>query len=94
MSQKHTASAWLIIGVATLLGAFSTFQAYQFVRLFSEHTQPLFSLAVMNFSFWYGWALLAPIVLWSRGAFRSSAAYGSARCPSTCSRCSCSSSST
>jgi two-component system, LytTR family, sensor kinase len=64
MSQKHTASARLIIGVATLLGAFSTFQAYQFVRLFSEHKQPLFSLAVMNFSFWYGWALLAPVVLW------------------------------
>src|SRR5262245_41953288 len=64
MSQKHTASARLIIGVATLLGAFSTFQAYNFVRLFSEHPQPLFGLAVMNFSFWYGWALLAPIVLW------------------------------
>ena len=64
MSQKHTASARLIVGVATLLGAFSTFQAYNFVRLFSEHKQPLFSLAVMNFSFWYGWALLAPIVLW------------------------------
>ena len=64
MSQKHTASPRLILGVATLLGAFSTFQAYNFVRLFSEHKQPLFSLAVMNFSFWYGWALLAPIVLW------------------------------
>jgi two-component system, LytTR family, sensor kinase len=64
MSQKHTASVRLIVGVATLLGAFSTFQAYNFVRLFSEHKQPLFSLAVMNFSFWYGWALLAPIVLW------------------------------
>jgi two-component system, LytTR family, sensor kinase len=64
MSLKHTASARLIIGVATLLGAFSTFQAYQFVRLFSEHTQPLFSLALLNFSFWYGWALLAPLVLW------------------------------
>ena len=41
MSQKHTASPLLIVGVATLLGAFSTFQAYQFVRLFSEKPQPL-----------------------------------------------------
>jgi len=64
MNQKHTASARLIVGVATLLGAFSTFQAYNFVRLFSEHKQPLFGLALVNFSFWYGWALLAPIVLW------------------------------
>jgi len=63
-TQKHTASARLIVGVATLLGAFSTFQAYNFVRLFSEHKQPLFGLALVNFSFWYGWALLAPIVLW------------------------------
>jgi two-component system LytT family sensor kinase len=64
MSQKHTASPQLIVGVATLLGTFSTLQAYQFVRLFSDHPQPLTTLAVLNFSFWYGWALLAPIVLW------------------------------
>ena len=64
MPQKHTASARLIIGVATLLGAFSTLQAYQFVQLFSEKPQSLTTLAVLNFSFWYGWAALTPIVLW------------------------------
>ena len=64
MSQKHTASAQLIVGVATLLGGFSTLQAYQFVQLFSQHPQPITTLAVLNFSFWYGWALLSPIVLW------------------------------
>jgi len=64
MPQKHTASPRLIVGIATLLGAFSTLQAYQFEKLFSEHPHPLFSLAVLNFSFWYGWAVLAPVVLW------------------------------
>jgi two-component system, LytTR family, sensor kinase len=64
MPQKHTASARLIIGVATLLGAFSTLQAYQFVQLFFEKPQSLTTLAVLNFSFWYGWAALTPIVLW------------------------------
>ena len=64
MSQKHTASPLLIVGIATLLGAFSTFQAYQFVRLFFEKPQPLASLIVLNFTFWYGWALLTPAVLW------------------------------
>jgi len=64
MSQKHTASPLMIVGIATLLGAFSTFQAYQFVRLFFEKPQQLASLIVLNFTFWYGWALLTPAVLW------------------------------
>ena len=64
MSRKHTASARLILGVATLLGAFSTLQAYQFVQLFSDHPQKLTTLALLNFSFWYGWAALTPAVLW------------------------------
>ena len=64
MPQKHTASARLIIGVATLLGAFSTLQAYQFVKLFSRTRSRSRPSRVLNFSFWYGWALLAPVVLW------------------------------
>jgi two-component system, LytTR family, sensor kinase len=63
MPQKHTASARLIIGVATLLGAFSTLQAYQAVRLFLEKPQSITTLALLNFSFWYGWAALTPVVL-------------------------------
>jgi two-component system, LytTR family, sensor kinase len=64
MPQKHRASAQLIVGVATLLGAFSTLVAYQVVRLFSTKPESLTTLAILNFSFWYGWAALTPIVLW------------------------------
>ncbi len=64
MARKHTAPLRLIIGVATLLGAFSTLQAHQFVKLFSQHPDPITTLAVLNFGFWYAWALLAPVVLW------------------------------
>ena len=64
MSQKHTASPQLVLGVATVLGAFSTLQAYQFVQLFSDHPQSITTLALLNFSFWYGWAALTPAVLW------------------------------
>jgi len=69
MREKHTAGPRLILGVATLLGTFSTLQAYQAERLFSDRPHPLYALAVLNFSFWYGWALLAPIVLWMARRF-------------------------
>jgi len=64
MSHKHIASPLQIVGLATVLGAFSTLQAYQFVRLFLDKPQPLITLVILNFTFWYGWALLAPGVLW------------------------------
>jgi signal transduction histidine kinase len=72
---------WHIVGVATLLGIFSSCMAYQAVRLLSEKPQRFITLAGINFSFWYSWALLAPIVLWlsrrfvfERGRWRRSLA--------------------
>ncbi|MCC6991819.1 MAG: sensor histidine kinase [Acidobacteria bacterium] len=57
----------LIFGAATLLGLFSTFQAYYYVSTFAtvpskESTFP--HLLLLNFNYWYSWALVAPAVLW------------------------------
>src|SRR4051794_14537572 len=62
---QPTARRWtVILAVATALGLFSSFQAYQVVRLFGEKPQPFLLLLGLNFGYWYTWALLAPIVLW------------------------------
>jgi two-component system, LytTR family, sensor kinase len=53
----------VIFGVATLLGFFSAFQAYQFVQFFSEKDTSFGVLLGLNLGYWYAWALLAPIVL-------------------------------
>ncbi len=57
----------LILGAATLLGLFSTFQAYYYVSTFAtgpskDATFP--HLLFLNLNYWYSWALLAPAVLW------------------------------
>src|SRR5687768_4173244 len=49
---------------ATVLGVFSAIQAYNYVALFSEKPQPIEILLGLNMSYWYAWALLAPLVLW------------------------------
>jgi two-component system LytT family sensor kinase len=64
MVQARTATARVIIGVATLLGCFSALQAYQYVLLFAEKKQPFLKLLGLNLGYWYGWAALAPVVLW------------------------------
>ena len=55
---------------ATVLGVFSAIQAYNYVALFSERPQPLAILLGLNMSYWYGWAVLAPIVLWLARTYR------------------------
>ena len=57
----------LIFGTATLLGLFSTFQAFYYVSTFATgpSKQATFPhLLFLNFNYWYSWALLAPAVLW------------------------------
>ena len=63
MVQSRITRPRVILGIATLLGCFSAFQASQFVRFFSERDTPFWILAGLNFGYWYTWALLAPIVL-------------------------------
>ena len=60
----------LIFLGATVLGVFSAIQAYNYVALFSEKPQPIEILLGLNMSYWYAWALLAPLVLWLAGTYR------------------------
>src|SRR4051812_7397249 len=62
---QPTARRWtVILAVATALGLFSSFQAYQVVRLYDNKPEPFVLLLGLNFGYWYAWALLAPVVLY------------------------------
>ena len=63
MVQSRITRPRVIFGIATLLGCFSAFQAYQFVRFFSEKATSFAILLGLNLGYWYAWALLAPVVL-------------------------------
>jgi two-component system, LytTR family, sensor kinase len=54
-----------IFGVATLLGLFSSFQAYQMVRFLypNERHPSIWLLYGINAGYWYAWALISPLVL-------------------------------
>jgi two-component system LytT family sensor kinase len=60
----------LIAGVATALGVFSTFQAYNYVSLFTERDPSFPMLLLLNVTYWYAWALLVPAMLWMARRFR------------------------
>ena len=61
----------LIVGVATALGIFSTFQAYNYVSLFTEREPSVPDApAALNVTYWYAWALLVPGMLWMARRFR------------------------
>ena len=52
-----------IFGVATLLGLFSSFQAYQMVRfMYPSETPSVLILIGINLGYWYAWAILAPVI--------------------------------
>lgn len=54
----------LIFGVATALGIFSAFQAYNYVSFFTDR-KPMFAhLLALNMTYWYGWAVLVPGIFW------------------------------
>ena len=59
-----------ILGVATILGIFSTWQASRLSALSGDKQPALWCLAVLNFAYWYIPALLAPLVLRLAERFR------------------------
>jgi signal transduction histidine kinase len=59
-----------VLLVATGLAVLSTTLAWQFTRLFGKAPPPLDTLVVLNFSWWYFWALMAPAVVWLSQHFR------------------------
>jgi signal transduction histidine kinase len=58
-----------ILLVATALGLLSTTLAWQFTRLVGK-SQPLRTLVILNFTWWYVWAVMAPSVVWLSQHFR------------------------
>jgi signal transduction histidine kinase len=55
----------LIFGVATVLGFFSAFTAYYYATTFGQRGKASFPmLLLLNLSYWYSWALIAPAILW------------------------------
>ena len=68
--QSRRISARLIIGVATVLGVFSAFQAYNYVTLFTERKPKMLHLLALNMTYWYAWAILVPGILWLARRYR------------------------
>jgi two-component system, LytTR family, sensor kinase len=64
MPQPRVPRWAVILGIASALGLFSAFTAYQVVRLVDQKPQPLLLLLGLNFGYWYSWAILAPLVLY------------------------------
>ena len=54
----------LIAGVSSALGLFSTFEAYNYVALFTSEDPSFLMLFLLNMTYWWSWALLVPGVLW------------------------------
>jgi signal transduction histidine kinase len=56
---------WMhVFVVATALGVLSTTLAWQFTRFIGKWPASLGTLIVLNFAWWYLWALMAPSVVW------------------------------
>src|SRR5262245_17058762 len=69
MRLSRPTSPRVIFGVASLLGIYSAFQAFQYVAFFAEKPTSIWLLLGLNLSYWYAWAVLAPIVLWLSNRF-------------------------
>jgi len=70
MGSHRRVNARLIVGVATVLGIFSAFQAYNYVRLFTTRAPQMAHLLALNTTYWYAWALLVPGMLWLARRYR------------------------
>jgi signal transduction histidine kinase len=70
MDPHRRVSARLIVGVATVLGIFSAFQAYNYTSLFMERAPKMGHLLALNMTYWYAWALLVPGILWLSRRYR------------------------
>jgi two-component system, LytTR family, sensor kinase len=69
-SQPGRVGLPLIFGVATALGVFSTFQAYNYVSFFTERKPSFPMLLALNVTYWYAWAALVPGILWLARRYR------------------------
>ena len=64
MGSRRGVTGRLVVGVATVLGIFSTFQAYNYVALFTERVPKMWHLLALNMTYWYAWAVLVPGMLY------------------------------
>ena len=64
VTQPRRISLPTVIGVSSALGLFSTFEAYNYVALFTEETPSFPTLLGLNVTYWWAWAVLVPGVLW------------------------------
>ena len=78
---KYGVGGWQIFAGATALGLLSTTLAWQFTRFFGKWSTSPAALIILNFAWWYVWALMAPAVVWlaqhfqvARGALLRAAA--------------------
>ena len=69
-SESRRVSPKVIVGVTTALGIFSTFQAYNYVSLFTERDPSFPMLLALNVTYWYAWAALVPGILWMARHYR------------------------
>src|SRR5687768_17132782 len=64
-TRPHYGVGWMhVFLVATGLGLLSTTMAWQFTRFFGKWPAAPSSLVILNFTWWYLWALTAPAVVW------------------------------
>ena len=72
MGGRRGALPWTwILAVATGLGVFSTLLAAQLTVVSKGGASPpWFTLATLNFAYWYAWALFTPPIIWLARQFR------------------------
>jgi two-component system, LytTR family, sensor kinase len=59
-----------VVLVATALGILSTTLAWQFTRLVGKWPTPFTTLIILNFAWWYLWAVMTPTVVWLSQHFK------------------------
>jgi two-component system, LytTR family, sensor kinase len=61
---------WLVLLFATALGLLSTALAWQFTRWLGKPGISWQSIAILNYAYWYLWALMTPAIVWLSQRFR------------------------
>src|SRR6185503_1169995 len=69
-SPSRRISLFRIFALATVLGVFSSLQAYNYITLFTDRKQPFQLLLALNLTYWYAWAVLVPGMLWMARRYR------------------------
>jgi signal transduction histidine kinase len=68
--QPRRVSLGMIAGVSTVFGIFSTFQAFNYVSIFTDREPSFPHLLALNVTYWYAWAVLVPGILWMARHYR------------------------